>query len=88
MRYLGGKSKIRKQIATFLESVRKDNQTYYEPFCGGGWVLQEIKGKRFASDGNKSLISMYQALQDGWIPPDFVTEEEYKQKKSEVLKDI
>jgi len=35
MRYLGGKSKIRKQIATFLESVRKDNQTYYEPFCGG-----------------------------------------------------
>ena len=29
MQYLGGKSKIRKQIATFLESLRKTNQVYY-----------------------------------------------------------
>ena len=45
MRYLGGKSKIRKQIATFLESVRKDNQPYYEPFCGGGGFYKKLKVK-------------------------------------------
>ena len=56
MQYLGGKSKIRKHIASFLESVRKPEQIYFEPFCGGAWVLQEMTGKRTASDGNKALI--------------------------------
>lgn len=78
MRYLGGKSKIRKQVAQFLESVRRDNQTYFEPFVGGGWVLQEMSGKRKASDGNVALIAMYQALQQGWEPPDFVSEDEWR----------
>lgn len=77
MRYLGGKYKIRKQIAPILESFR-NNRVYFEPFCGGAWVLQEIKGKRIASDGNKALIAMYRALQNGWIPPDDLTEETYK----------
>lgn len=77
MQYLGGKSKTRKQISAFLESVRKPEQTYFEPFVGGAWVLQEMSGKRIASDGNKALISMYKALQNGWVPPDSVSEEEY-----------
>ena len=81
MQYLGGKSKIRKQIAAFLESLRKPNQVYFEPFVGGGWVLQEMSGDRIASDGNRALIAMYQALQDGWVPPDFVSEDEYNQVK-------
>lgn len=79
MRYLGGKSRIRKQVAEYLESVRKPEQTYFEPFCGGAWVLQEMSGKRIASDGNNALIAMYQALQNDWNPPDFVSEEEYNQ---------
>ena len=78
MRYLGGKSKIRKQVAAFLESVRKPNQVYFEPFVGGGWVLQEMSGKRVASDGNKALIALYKAVQDGWEPPEFVSEDDYK----------
>ncbi len=81
MQYLGGKSKIRKELSKFLESVRLEGQTYFEPFCGGGWVLQEMSGKRVASDGNKALIAMYLSLQDGWIPPEFVSEEQYKQVK-------
>ena len=82
MQYLGGKSKIRKELSKFLESVRIPGQTYFEPFVGGGWVLQEMSGKRKASDGNKALISMYQALQDGWEPPDFVSEQTYKEYQS------
>lgn len=78
MRYLGGKSKIRKQLAQYLESVRKPNQTYFEPFCGGAWVLQEMSGNRIAGDGNDALIAMYKALQEGWVPPGFVSEDEWR----------
>lgn len=77
MQYLGGKSKIRKQVARFLESVR-EGRDYLEPFVGGGWVLQEMSGRRTASDGNTALIAMYQALQHGWIPPDYVSEDEWR----------
>ena len=72
MQYLGGKSKIRKQIASFLESVRKPEQIYFEPFCGGCHVTQEVTGTRIAGDGNYALITMYRALQKGWIPPQCV----------------
>jgi DNA adenine methylase len=87
MQYLGGKSKIRKPLSEFLESLRKPNQVYFEPFVGGGWVLQEMSGKRIASDGNIALIAMYQALQKGWVPPDFVSEETYKEAKNLELND-
>ena len=88
MQYLGGKSKTRKQISGFLESVRKSGQTYFEPFVGGAWVLQEMSGKRIAGDGNDALIAMYKALQDGWVPPAFVSEDEYRAvKKANDLQD-
>lgn len=84
MQYLGGKSKIRKELCNVLKSFYKDNQEYFEPFVGGAWVLQEINFTkvRIASDGNRALISMYQALQNGWIPPDYISEEEYIQIKN------
>jgi len=81
MCYMGGKNRIRKQISVFLESVRKPEQTYFEPFVGGAWVLQEMSGKRIASDGNNALITMYKALQSGWIPPDEITLEQYNYYK-------
>lgn len=80
MRYLGGKSKTRKQISAFLESVRNDRE-YLEPFVGGAGVLQEMTGKRTASDSNVALITMYKALQEGWLPPENVSEELYAQYK-------
>lgn len=78
MRYFGGKTRIRTQISEYLESIRLPNQTYFEPFCGGACVLQEMSGKRIASDGNIALIAMYKALQRGWIPPDSINETEYR----------
>ena len=82
MQYLGGKSKTRKQISAYLESVRKPDQTYFEPFVGGAWVLQEMSGYRVASDSNKALITMYYALQDGWLPPEEVSESLYAEYKA------
>jgi DNA adenine methylase len=84
MRYLGGKSKIRKQIAKIIND-NAGNRDYFEPFVGGGWILQEVNIKnRTASDGNHALITMYKWLQKGWIPPDFVREEQYKVYKDRV----
>ena len=80
MRYLGGKSRIRKQVAGYLESIR-EGRKYWEPFVGGGWVMQEMSGVRCASDVNRPLITMYKALQDGWIPPSTVTAEMYAEYK-------
>ena len=82
MRYLGGKSRIRKHIAGYLESIRKPDQVYFEPFVGGAWVLQEMTGKRIASDGNFALIEMYRSLQNGWVPPESITKEQYAEYKA------
>jgi len=81
MQYLGGKSKTRKQISAFLESVRKGKE-YLEPFVGGAWVLQEMSGYRIAPDSNKALITMYSALQDGWLPQEDVSESLYAAYKA------
>jgi len=81
MRYLGGKNKTRKQISCFLESIRNGAE-YLEPFVGGAWVLQEMSGKRTASDSNTALITMYKALQEGWLPPENVSEELYAEYKA------
>ena len=43
--------------------------------------MQEMSGVRCASDVNRPLITMYKALQDGWIPPSTVTEEMYAEYK-------
>jgi len=86
MRYLGGKSKIRKRVAAFLENLRKPGQSYLEPFVGGAWVLQEMSGERHASDGNIALIAMYQMLQLGWEPPDLVSEDEWRRYRE--MKDV
>jgi DNA adenine methylase len=77
MRYLGGKNRIRKEISTYLESIRKPGQVYFEPFVGGAWVLQEMEDPRIASDGCDPLITMYKELQNGWVPPDTITKEDY-----------
>lgn len=76
MHYFGGKYKVRKIISKYINEI---NLPYYEPFVGAGWILAETTHKlRYASDSNKYLIAMYQAMQQGWIPPTHISEEQYK----------
>ncbi len=83
MRYLGGKSQTRNQIAAYLNRIRKPGQPYWEPFVGAGWVLEKIKGQPiYASDANAALVFMWQRLQRGWEPPNVVTEEMYQEAKA------
>ena len=77
MQYFGGKARISKKIAEFLNEIRA-HEIYFEPFCGSCWVAHRIDStKMVLSDANTELIYMWQMLQGGWIPPDFVSEETY-----------
>lgn len=83
MQYQGGKSRIAKDIAALILKYN-DGRTYVEPFVGGGSVLVEVAphwspGAVLASDSNHALVTMWQYLQQGWVPPDEVGEAEYRQ---------
>lgn len=78
MRYLGGKFRIGKQIAGYLNLIRKPDQGYAEPFVGAANVTVYITAKRrYAYDKHAGMIALWQALQDGWLPPGDVSELEY-----------
>lgn len=78
MQYFGGKYRIAKDIA---EVINKEinNMDYVEPFCGACNVIGKVKtsGKRYAYDINKYLIEMWQSVQEGWVPPTKISEDEY-----------
>lgn len=81
MRYFGGKSRIGREIADHINRV-PSLHTYWEPFCGGCSVIEHVRApERVASDLHESLILLWKALQEGWEPPDTVTEEQYDYAK-------
>lgn len=81
LRYVGGKTRLAKELSAVIYSYKTDaHRRYLEPFFGGGSMAQYTKDfnlNRYASDINQDLILMYQALQDDWLPPEHITEEQY-----------
>ncbi len=90
MRYMGGKARIAKKVAEFINGQLQEGQAYYEPFCGACNVTQHIDKNRevYASDSNKYLIAFWQAIQNGWQPPEVVSEDEYQRVKSDKDQDL
>lgn len=71
MQYLGGKEKIARKIADFLESKRKKGQVFVDLCCGGLSITARMKGKRVANDFHPHLISLYRHIQKrgvDWLP--------------------
>lgn len=83
MRYMGGKFRQGKTIASAINHVLLDSQWYVEPFCGALGVATHINhDKVILSDVSESLINMWKALQDpNLVLPDTISEEEYNQIK-------
>lgn len=55
-----------------------ERRAYVEPFVGGASVIQYIKcNLRVAYDANEALITMWEAVCNGWKPPTDISEEEY-----------
>ena len=82
MIYQGSKNKIAKHILPIILKDRKERQWYVEPFMGGGNMIDKVDGLRIGNDLNYHLIEMWRALQNGWLPPDEISEAEYKYLKA------
>lgn len=81
MRYKGNKTRLSKHIIPIIESYAFDN--YIEPFCGNCGIIQNVKCKnRLANDYNKYIVALMEAIRDGWVPPENISEEYYKHIKN------
>lgn len=84
MKYMGSKQRLAKDISPIINTfIHKYNiNTYIEPFVGGANMIEHIKCKnKIASDNNEYLIAMWNDLQSGWIPPETMSRETYKDIK-------
>lgn len=83
MKYMGSKARHAKEILPIILAGRTEGQWYVEPFVGGANVIDKVSGNRIASDFNPYVVALWQAVADGWVPPDVVTEDEYKSANSD-----
>ena len=80
MRYMGGKSRIAKEITKVMLELSDKREVYVEPFLGGGAVAEHMCPHfeaKYLSDAHEDLMLMWQALLEGWEPPEVVTPAEY-----------
>ena len=95
-RYHGGKQRVGKEIAKVISEKVKETdreiEGYCEPFAGMLGVYQHIPkyfGERQmsykAGDTNESVIKMWQDVQQGWVPPNSCSEENYNQLKNDIV---
>jgi DNA adenine methylase len=76
LKYLGGKFKVCKEIASVIN--KESGNVFLEPFMGSCWVTAQIKLKhRLAGDLHDEVVEMYHSVKNGWIPPDKLSKEEY-----------
>ena len=79
---MGGKSRISKQIAEILNVATQD-RVFVSLFCGSCAIESKVQAAvKILNDKHPYLIAMWQALQNGWMPPDVVTKEEYYRVKA------
>lgn len=62
MKYMGSKNRIAKEILPIILKDRKENQTYIEPFVGGGNIIDKVDGNRVGGDINPYLIELFNGL--------------------------
>lgn len=84
MKYMGSKNRIAKYILPIMLASRRSGACWVEPFVGGCNMIDKVDGHRLGNDSNEYLIAMWKALQDGWEPPDFISEDEWEDVKSKM----
>jgi site-specific DNA-adenine methylase len=86
--YHGGKQKIARLIASTIKANSNDGiDNYCEPFCGMLSVFKEVAMTNTLKqvklgDINESVIKMWDASKDGWIPTTNITEEQFLKLKT------
>lgn len=80
MKYMGSKSKIKKDILPILQKTIDDNNipTYIEPFVGGANIIDSIKCQnKIGGDKSETLIELLKYVRDGGELPSEVSKELY-----------
>lgn len=75
---MGSKNRHAKELLSIILKQRNEGQFYVEPFVGGCNIIDKVDGNRIGNDSHPYLIGMWKAIQKGWTPPYFVTEEQYQ----------
>lgn len=78
---MGSKNRYAKYLLPIILKDRTPDQWYVEPFVGGCNMIDKVDGKRIGNDNNRALINMWKATQNGWLPPENMTESRYKEFK-------
>lgn len=81
MKYMGSKARHAKEILQCVLKNRKPDQYYVEPFVGGANIIDKVQNPRIGNDINRYLIALLYQLQHGWLPPQYISEEEYNEMK-------
>ena len=81
MQYMGSKNRHAKEMLPIILKDRKPGQWYVEPFVGGANMIDKVEGNRIGADIHPHLICLLDAVANGWIPPETVAEDEYKEAK-------
>lgn len=83
MKYMGSKNRIAKHILPLILHSRQSDQYYVEPFVGSANMIDKVTGLRIGNDTNLPLIELWKKLIQGWLPPDYITKEEYYEIKND-----
>jgi DNA adenine methylase len=78
MKYMGSKARHAKELLAIILKDRKRGQWYVEPFVGGGNTFHLVDGNKAANDSNMYVVALLEAVGNGWIPPEVVTEDGYR----------
>ena len=80
LKYVGSKSRLSKDLAPIIQSyITTNTEGYLEPFVGGANMIDKIKCEnKIGTDNHKYLIAVLRKLSEGWVPPENITEELYK----------
>lgn len=80
LKYVGSKNRLSKEIAPIIQSYITDSVIgYLEPFVGGANMIDKIKcKKRIGCDIHYYLIAVLKKLSMGWLPPETISEDDYK----------
>ena len=91
MRYLGGKSRISTQLSNVVNTTfgERKERIFVSLFCGSCAIESKVNADvKILNDKHPYLIAMWKALQNGWIPPDEISKEQYKYIKEHKDEDM
>lgn len=87
MKYMGSKARHAKHMLPIMLKHRSPDQTWVEPFVGGGNMIDKVTGDRLGADANEYVIEALKLIRDNpdTLPVDnkAFTEEDYKRIKSD-----